>query len=99
MNSIVFIGDELTATGFRLAGIETFVPGEHVMAAAILAQARKTAGLVIITAATARTIPADELDAALSAESPIVAVVPDVLLRTHPPDVAKRLRAMLGIES
>jgi len=99
MNSIVFIGDELTATGFRLIGIETIVPGDNVIAGAIFAQARKTAGLVIVTAATAQTIATAELDAALLADRPIVAVVPDVLLRTHPPDLARRLRAMLGIES
>ena len=97
MTFIVFIGDELTAAGFRLAGIETLVP-QPGAARDALADARSRAGLVVITADCARRIPSGEFEDALLAEVPIVAVVSDILGRTAPPDLARRLRAVLGID-
>jgi vacuolar-type H+-ATPase subunit F/Vma7 len=98
MSTIVFIGDELTATGFRLTGIETMVPSPDAAREA-LAQARARAQFVLLTADCARNIPAAELEGGLLAETPIVAIVPDILGKTPPPDLARRLRAVLGIES
>jgi len=97
MNAAVFIGDELTAAGFRLTGIATVVL-EPDAAGEALRAARKQAALVIMTADLARRVPADELEAAQIAEAPMVAVVPDVLFRTAVPDLARRLRRALGIE-
>jgi vacuolar-type H+-ATPase subunit F/Vma7 len=98
MATIVFIGDELTATGYRLAGAEVSTP-EPAEIAVVFARARADARLVIVTAEFARTIPPADLDAAIVAETPIVTVVPDVLGRTAPPDPARRLRSTLGIET
>ncbi len=98
MDAIVFIGDELTAAGFRLAGIETIVPPAEDVAPAF-AEAAGRAGLVIITAALAHQIPRGELDAAMAAEAPAVAIIPDVLFAAPPPDLARRLRQILGIET
>jgi vacuolar-type H+-ATPase subunit F/Vma7 len=97
MGAAVFIGDELTAAGFRLTGIATIV-SEPDAAGEALRAARKQAALVIMTADLARRVPADELEAAQIAEAPMVAVVPDVLFRTAVPDLARRLRRALGIE-
>ena len=52
-----------------------------------------------MTADLARHVPAVELEAALLAETPTLAIVPDVLFRTPLPDLAKRLRSVLGIET
>ena len=97
MGAAVFIGDELTAAGFRLTGIDTIVPQPEAAGEALRA-ARKKAALIIMTADFARQVPADELEAALIAEAPAVAVVPDVLFSTPVPDLARRLRRALGIE-
>ena len=97
MGTAVFLGDELTAAGFRLTGIDTVVP-EPEAAGEALQAARKQAALVIMTAELARHVPADELEAALMAEAPALAVIPDILFRTPVPDLAKRLRRALGIE-
>lgn len=99
MNGIVFIGDELTAAGFRLTGVDTVVPKDDEAAAEALAEARKTAGLVIVTAAAARRIPAAQLEAAILDLAPIVAVIPDALLQVPPPDIVGSVRAVLGIEA
>jgi vacuolar-type H+-ATPase subunit F/Vma7 len=94
----IFIGDELSAAGFRLTGIETMVASPDAAAAA-LEQARGRAGLVIMTADLARYVPALDLEAALLAEAPTLAIIPDVRFRTSPPDLARRLRSVLGIEN
>ena len=98
MSGTVFIGDELTATGYRLAGAEVSTP-DPAEAAAVFARACTDAALVIVTAEFARMIPPADLDAATVGEAPIVAVVPDVLGRIVPPDPARRLRSTLGIET
>lgn len=95
---IVFIGDELTATGFRLTGVETMTP-EAKDAASAFAAARARCALLLVTAEVARAIPSDALDAALLADRPIVAIVADVNGRAEPPPLAARAKAILGIET
>jgi vacuolar-type H+-ATPase subunit F/Vma7 len=94
----IFIGDELSAAGFRLTGIETVVPEPDAVGAA-LADARTRASLVILTADLARHVAPVALEAALLDETPTLAIIPDMLLRTPLPDLAKRLRSVLGIET
>ena len=98
MGAAVFIGDELTSTGFRLIGVETLTP-EAADVAAAFADCRRRADLVIVTADRARHIPQDELEAALLADAPTVAVIRDVLARVEPPSLASRVKALLGIAS
>jgi vacuolar-type H+-ATPase subunit F/Vma7 len=97
MRHAVFIGDELSAAGYRLTGIETQVPEADAVTEAFH-EARKDAALVIMTVALARQVPVRELEAALTAEVPAFAIVPDVRMSAQLPDLAKRLRRALGIE-
>ena len=97
MRHAVFIGDELSAAGYRLTGIETQVP-EADAAAEALRAACKDAGLVIMTGELALRVPAREIEAALTAEARAFAIVPDVRMGAPLPDLAKRLRRTLGIE-
>jgi len=98
MGGAAFIGDELTATGFRLAGLETLTPAPAGVAAAF-ADCQRRAALVIVTAECARHLPQDQLKAALLADAPIVAVIPDVLARVEPPLLGSRVKSLLGIGS
>jgi vacuolar-type H+-ATPase subunit F/Vma7 len=98
MATAIFIGDELSGTGFRLTGIETIAP-EPDAVAATLQEARARASLVIMTADLARHVPPPELETAMLAEVPTLAIIPDVLFRSAVPDLARRLRSVLGIES
>jgi len=97
MRHAVFIGDELSAAGYRLTGIETQAPEADAVDEA-LRGALKDAGLVIMTAELARRVPAREIEAALIAEAPAFAIVPDVRMGAPLPDLAKQLRRTLGIE-
>ncbi len=98
MGAAIFIGDELSASGFRLTGVETLVPKPGTVSSAF-ADARARGSLVVITADLARHIPALQLEAAMLAEAPTLAIVPDVLFRAPPPDLIRRLRSVLGIET
>ena len=98
MSAVVFIGDELSGVGFRLAGLEVPPLGEG-ETTTVLAEARQSAGAVLITAATAAGVHKYDLDEALLALIPPVALVPDILGVVAPPDLGRRLKAALGIEA
>ena len=98
MAAPVFIGDETSAAGFRLAGFEIEMPppGE---AGEALARARKQSPLVLITALCARDIPARELDDAMRATAPLLLVVPDINATVEPSGMEASIRQVLGIEA
>lgn len=93
----VFIGDEVTAAAYRLAGLEARVAPPEAVAAQWAQALRERPPLVLITAECAAALPAAELDAALARFDPPVAVVPDAGARVAPPDFMARVRASLGI--
>ncbi|KAB2911558.1 MAG: hypothetical protein F9K29_22245 [Hyphomicrobiaceae bacterium] len=97
MAGVVFIGDELTATGLRLAGIEVIMPAAANAAAAI-EQARSEASVVLVSSSLARQVPGAILQAALLAVDPLVVVVPEITGASPLPDLGRRLKATLGIE-
>jgi vacuolar-type H+-ATPase subunit F/Vma7 len=94
----VFLGDELSAAGFRLGGIEarTPPPGEEL---AFFERARREAPLLLLTAALAARLPAELLAAVQHAGRPLVVIVPDVRRRTAPLDLVRALRRQLGMEA
>ena len=96
MSAPVFIGDAITAAGYRLAGARVIVPGAGETAEA-LASARREASLVVITAELAEHVPAAQLAEATRALSPLVLVVPDARGRVAAPDVVRAVRRDLGV--
>ena len=98
MDRPVYLGDEVSAAGYRLAGALTRTPvaGEE---AAALAWAGAHAPLVQVSAAVAAGVGEAALRRALAAPAPLVLVVPDRLGAVPLPDLAARLRAQLGIEA
>jgi len=98
MSSPVYLGDEVSAAGYRLAGALTHTPrpGEEV---ATLGWACSHAPLVLMSAAVAARIGEAALRAALSALAPLVLIVPDFQGQVPLPDLAARLRGQLGLEA
>jgi len=94
----VYLGDEVSAAGFRVAGARTRTPGRGAEAAA-LAWARESAPLVLVSAAVASRIAEPVLRAALLAQAPLVLVVPDRDGLVPVPDIAARLREQLGLQA
>lgn len=98
MAAAIYLGDEVSAAGWRLAGatVRTPLAGEET---ASLSWARAQAPLVLLSAAVATGIGESALRSALSALAPLVLIVPDLHGAVPMPDLAARLRAQLGLEA
>ena len=96
MSVPVYIGDAVSAAGFRLAGLRIHVPDTTELVMQI-EQAATDAPLVLLGADLAAQLPVAELDRLLSAVTPAVVVVPDVRGQADLPYLATRLRQQLGV--
>lgn len=94
--TVVYVGDELGAAGYRLGGAQVIVPAPGEEAAA-LGRARQLGALVLLCAGVASRIDPDLLRDAASALSPLLLVVPDMQGQARIGDLAERLRAQLGL--
>ena len=98
MARVWYIGDEATALAYRLAGVETRVPGAGETPAVYARAVEDGADLVLLSARSAAELGTEALDAALASLQPLVELVPDWQGRDQPPDVARGIRLALGIE-
>lgn len=92
----VYIGDAVSAAGYRLAGLRVHVPNTDAIHTEI-ERACRDAPLVLLGADIAAQLPVAELDRLLSALTPAVVVVPDVRGQAALPELANRLRQQLGV--
>jgi vacuolar-type H+-ATPase subunit F/Vma7 len=96
MSMPVFIGDEVSALGYRLAGLQTLVPAPGELRATVR-RACEDAPLVLIDASLAAHIDVAELDGLLAATDPPVVIVPPVRGAAPLSQIATRLRRQLGV--
>ena len=96
MSVPVYIGDAVSAAGYRLAGLRVHVPDTAELLMQI-EQAAADASLVLLGADLAAQLPVAALDRLLSAVAPAVVVVPDVRGQAVLPDLVNRLRQQLGV--
>lgn len=101
MATVVYLGDEVSAAGWRLAGatVRTPAPGDEAAALAQACAQLPPPSLVLLSAAVAAGIDELPLRRALSAVSPLVLIVPDLRGEVPLPDLATRLRCQLGLEA
>ena len=99
MARVQYIGDEATAAAFRLAGADCRVPGPGEISEVFRRAIADGADVILLSAEHAGGLDPAELSAALTADEPLVAIVPDVFGRHVAPDVALEVRLALGIES
>jgi vacuolar-type H+-ATPase subunit F/Vma7 len=97
MAALVYLGDAVSAAGWRLAGATVQCPATGEEAAALDAACQQAA-LVLVSAAVAAGIASPVLRDALSAPQPLVLLVPDLRGQAAVPDLAARLLAQLGLE-
>lgn len=96
MGFCAFIGDEVSAAGFRLAGVDVHVPGRE-QAPDLFRRLLRESQLVLITAEFAGWLPEDLLQRASVAAQPSVLVIPDMRGHVAAPDLASSLRRQLGM--
>ena len=92
----VFIGDEVTAAGFRLAGVRIRVP-ETTELPRVVEWAKNNASLIFLTAQFAAMLGQDQQNVLLSQLDPPVVIIPDIRSATPVQDLATQLRAQLGV--
>jgi len=97
MGGIVFIGDPVTAAGFRLAGVTSFAPEAADLAAMVEAEA-PGATVLMMTPAAHAALPAALARALEQGKAPLLALVPDAQGRAPVPDMEDEVRRALGIE-
>jgi vacuolar-type H+-ATPase subunit F/Vma7 len=93
----VFIGDEVTASAWRLVGVRAMA-AEAGSAAQAFEAALGDEGLLLITAACAAELDSERLDAAVRQAQPLILIVPDAANRRAPPDLDREVDRVLGIE-
>lgn len=96
MAAPVFIGDEVTAAGFRMGGARV-VPVRPGEAAEAFDRALVETDLVLIGVSAAAELPEAAVDAALRVAPPLVLVVPDAASTLAMPDLAGAAERALGI--
>lgn len=94
----VFIGDRVTAAGFRLAGVRPLVTTPDDVGA-VFREVLALNAPVLITAALAGRLPQALLEQAICKADPPVAVVHDIARTVEPADMAARVRRALGVET
>ena len=94
----VYIGDEVSAAGFRLAGLDAEVPSDGEEAQCV-ARALADASLVLLSTAVAARLPEAMLRAARTALEPLLLLVPTPGGDVAAPDIVQRLRVQLGLEA
>jgi vacuolar-type H+-ATPase subunit F/Vma7 len=95
--AVLYLGDEATAAGFRLAGVAARVaPDDDVPGA--FSHACRDAALVIVSASVAASLPDAVLARAQATSSRFVVVIPDLNGDTAVPDIAARIWTELGLE-
>jgi vacuolar-type H+-ATPase subunit F/Vma7 len=95
---VYYIGDEATAAGYRLAGAEVRVPSANEVTDVFRRARESEADLILLSAQFADALPAEEFEATLLGNRPLVAIVADAHGRHATPDVAREVRLALGIE-
>ncbi|MDQ2092191.1 V-type ATP synthase subunit F [Marimonas arenosa] len=97
MQEILFIGDEVTAAGFRLAGVDTRVaaPGE---AAELVTAEMPQRRVILLTTELGQALPKAVMDRLQQSAEPVVVFLPDLPGRAGALDLEARVRRELGIE-
>jgi len=96
-NRVSFIGDEVTAAGFRLAGVSVRVPAKGAETAALHEEVLRAA-LILVGRGAAERVDPHELQRALASASPLVLVLPDAAGLPPDVDVAAHVRLQLGVD-
>ncbi len=98
MAAPLFIGDEVTAAGFRQAGLDIETPALGDVARTF-SEALKRSPMLVISAAYAAALPPGALDAAVRNAEPLIVIVDDAARPNSTPDAAAEINRVLGIES
>lgn len=98
MKRIVFIGDEALGAAFRLAGAEAHAPAAAELAA-VFERACAEAALLVLSHRAAAALPSTQLARQRAQLEPLLVVLPDPQATGDEDELARRMHAVLGIET
>jgi vacuolar-type H+-ATPase subunit F/Vma7 len=93
---VAFVGDEVSAAGFRLAGVDVHTPGAG-EGPALFARLRSEAALILLTQEALAWVGEAAVQGTQRAGRPLVLVIPDVRGREQPSDIGESIRRQLGM--
>ena len=94
----VFIGDGVSAAGWRLAGAHCHVPPAAEVPTLLKGlRADADVALIVISAECAAALPAAQLELAIAEQRPAFMVVADIRGEHAPPDRMAALKKQLGL--
>lgn len=96
MTAPVFIGDEVSAAGFRLAGVRIRSPLPEELPT-VISWANKNTSLILISAEYLAMLDRQQQQQLVSQIDPPVTVLPDIRNKTPIRDLATQLRSHLGV--
>jgi vacuolar-type H+-ATPase subunit F/Vma7 len=96
MSVAEYIGDEVSAAGYRLCGIDVHIASSST-ALPLIRKACERASLVLVGSSISRYLDNTELDQLLASIQPPVLIVPDVQGLQDVPDIASRINKQLGL--
>jgi vacuolar-type H+-ATPase subunit F/Vma7 len=91
-----FIGDEVSAAGYRLSGIESHT-ADRSNALLLIKQACERSSLVLVSSSVVQFLQSYELDDLLVNIEPPVLIVPDIQGLHEVPDIESRIHQQLGL--
>lgn len=97
MSTIVFIGDEVSAAGYRLCGVRVLCPAAHDVAEIVRRTRSEAPGLVLLGHGCSTALADEELQQMLLEQRPPMLVVGDVRGKSVPADLAAYVRRQLGL--
>lgn len=96
MSAPLFIGDEVSAAGFRLAGVRIRTPAEDELQQ-VLGWARSNVSFIMITSHYMAMLNKSERESLLRQEYPPVVEVPGMREQVAALDLATQFRGKLGV--
>ena len=91
-----FIGDEVSAAGYRLCGVEVQIADES-NALSLIRKSCERASLVLVGSSLVQHLQRADVDELLASIEPPVLIVPDVGGSHDVPDIASRVNKQLGL--
>lgn len=96
MSVTAFIGDEISAAGYRLCGVDVHI-ADSVNALSLIKQACESASLVLVSSSTAQYLTTGERAVLMENITPAIVVVPDIAAKQAVPDIATMIHKQLGM--
>jgi vacuolar-type H+-ATPase subunit F/Vma7 len=93
---VTYVGDDISALGYRLAGVHVEVAGGADLVD-VFERACAESRVVLVSFGLAVSLPQDKLERARAASSPLILILPDEKSGEELQDPGARARAALGM--